>query len=134
MELEDIRSLIGAARLLGLTELEVRKNGVTLRLVRDPASVVPSTDSAAPAVPFAAPPVRGDLVAPLSGVLHLSPQPGAPPFVTVGQAVAAGDVLCLIEAMKVFIRVSTERGGVVEAVLVPTGAEIEAGQVLMRIV
>ena len=50
-----------------------------------------------------------------------------------GQAIRRGETLCLIEAMKVFSRIGAEQDGVVEAVLVTSGAEIEAGQPLMRI-
>jgi len=72
-------------------------------------------------------------VAPLSGVLHLSPAPGADPFVCVGQAIRVGDTLCIIEAMKVFNAIRAERDGTVAAVLVTSGNEVEAGQMLMRI-
>jgi acetyl-CoA carboxylase biotin carboxyl carrier protein len=78
-------------------------------------------------------PVRADLLAPLSGVLHLSPSPNAAAFVAVGQAIKRGDTLCIVEAMKVFNRVTAERDGLIEAVLVESGSEIEAGQTLMRI-
>jgi acetyl-CoA carboxylase biotin carboxyl carrier protein len=137
MELEDIRSLIGVAERLGVAELEARKGGVTLRLVRagrpDAAEPTQGFVRAEPGRGVAPEFVRADLVAPLSGVLHLSPAPDAPPFVTPGQQVKRGDTLCIIEAMKVFSRVSAERDGVVEAVLFETGAEIEAGQIVMRI-
>eukprot|EP01037_Dinobryon_pediforme_P004258 gene4258-4308_t len=134
MELEDIRSLIAVAENLGLAELDARKNGVTLRLLRDakatPAHAILRTELPAE-LPTA--PLRADLIAPLSGVLHLAPAPGAPPFATPGQAVKRGDTLCIIEAMKVFNRIAAEQDGVIEAVLFETGAEIEAGQTVMRI-
>ena len=138
MELADIKSLIDIAQRLGLAELEVCKNGVTLRLARDAQSAAvgerPHEFVAADAGQEAAPAVaQGDLIAPLSGVLHLSPSPDAPPFVAAGQEVKQGDTLCIIEAMKVFNRVVTERDGIVEAVLFETGVDIEAGQILMRI-
>lgn len=138
MELEDIKSLIGIVARMGLAELEVCKNGVTLRLVRDAmptdAAERPHAFVAADPDQEAAPAVaRADLIAPLSGVLHLTPSPGAPAFVTVGQAVKQGEALCIIEAMKVFNRVAAERDGTVEAVLFETGVDVEAGQTLMRI-
>jgi acetyl-CoA carboxylase biotin carboxyl carrier protein len=134
MELEDIRSLIAVAENLGLAELDARKNGVTLRLLRDgkarPAHAILQAETPAE-IPNA--PVRADLIAPLSGVLHLAPAPGATPFAAPGQAVKRGDTLCIIEAMKVFNRIAAEQDGVVEAVQFETGAEIEAGQTVMRI-
>jgi acetyl-CoA carboxylase biotin carboxyl carrier protein len=136
MELEDIRSLIGVAERLGLAELVACKAGVTLRLLRE-GRVDDLRQTLSPLhVPVPVPmpvPVRGDLVAPLAGVLHLTPAPGAPPFVMQGQAIRRGETLCLIEAMKVFSRIGAEQDGVIEAVLVTSGAEIEAGQTLMRI-
>ena len=138
MELEDIRSLIGMAQRLGLAELEASKGGMTLRLVREATPTVaaerPRSFLAAGPIDDAAPePASPDLIAPLSGVLHLSPAPGAPPFVAPGQAVKQGDTLCIIEAMKVFNQVSAERDGTIAAVLFASGVEIEAGQTVMRI-
>ncbi len=137
MELEDIKLLIDAADRLAVSALEARKGGVTLRLIRGeqpavaaqpPAFLVPETGQRTTPV-FA----QADLIAPLSGVLHLSPAPEAPAFVSPGQAVKRGETLCIIEAMKVFSRVSAERDGIVEAVLFETGVEVEAGQILMQI-
>jgi acetyl-CoA carboxylase biotin carboxyl carrier protein len=138
MDLEDIKLLIDVTQRLGLAELEASKNGVTLRLVREAAPDVsddqPLSLVATASVPKAAPrPVSQDLLAPLSGVLHLSPAPGAAPFATPGQAIKRGDTLCVIEAMKVFNQVSAERDGVVAAVLLETGVEVEAGQTVMHI-
>jgi len=134
MELEDIRSLIGVAERLGLAELVACKAGVTLRLLREGrVDDLRQTLSPLQAQAQAQAQVRGDLVAPLAGVLHLTPAPGAPPFVMQGQAIRRGETLCLIEAMKVFSRIGAEQDGVIEAVLVTSGAEIEAGQTLMRI-
>jgi len=133
MELEDIRSLIGVAQALGLAELQASKNGVSLRLVREAAPAPVAFADPAPYRQAPAPRTSADLVAPLSGVLHLAPAPDAPPFVTLGQAVKRGDTLCIIEAMKVFNRVSAEHDGTIRSVLFETGAEIEAGQTVMRI-
>ena len=126
------------AQRLGLAELEASKGGMTLRLVREATPAVaaepPVSFLAAGPAEIATPaPVSPDLIAPLSGVLHLSPSPGTPPFVSAGQAVKRGDTLCIIEAMKVFNQVSAERDGTVAAVLFASGDEIEAGQTVMRI-
>jgi acetyl-CoA carboxylase biotin carboxyl carrier protein len=68
----------------------------------------------------------------LFGVVHLGSAPGEPPFVVAGQAVKAGQTLCVIEAMKVFNEVRAERDATVQAVLVTAGQEVEAGQPLLR--
>ena len=66
------------------------------------------------------------------GVVHLQRSPGAPPLVTAGEAVSAGQVLCTIEAMKIFTDLRAEGDGTVAAVLVQSGQEVEAGQALFR--
>ena len=131
MEPEDILSLIEVAQRLGLAELQACKAGVTLRLQRE--TQAPTAARPAPPARPAQPVASNDLAAPLAGVLHLAPAPGAPPFVTPGQPVRRGETLCLIEAMKVFSRIAAPADGRVAAVLVESGAEIEAGQILMRI-
>jgi len=129
-----------------LHEMELSHEGWTLRLVR-PArqatgSAAPATSSARPAAPrtasaAAAPSARPaeatqhDIQAPMHGIVHLQAAPGQAPFVAVGDKVEAGQVVCTIEAMKVFNEVRCERAGQVLAVRVATGAEVEAGQVLV---
>ena len=71
--------------------------------------------------------------APLSGLVYLSSAPGAPDFVTIGQRVETGDVVAVIEAMKVFNEIRAERPGAVEAICVASGDEVDAGQLLLRI-
>jgi acetyl-CoA carboxylase biotin carboxyl carrier protein len=147
MTMDDIKALIDAMGASDLAEMEVVKDGWTLRLRRG-AAFRPEVAASAGASPRAAPPrppVRGpaadstatpasnDVCAPLSGMVHLAPAPNAPPFVTVGQKVEPGTILCTVEAMKTFNEVRTEWVGIVEAVLVAQGDEVEAGQPLLRI-
>jgi acetyl-CoA carboxylase biotin carboxyl carrier protein len=141
MDLAAIKALIEAMAASDLAELELREGDWTLRLSRRPgqanapaARPATATEASAAAPPLAVAEDAGDLQAPLAGIVHLSPSPGEPPFVTAGQAVGAGDTLCLIEAMKMFNAVTAEYAGTVEAVLVASGSEVEAGQALMRIV
>ena len=65
------------------------------------------------------------------GVVYLSPEPGAPPFVTVGQAVVAGQTLLLIEAMKTFNQIKATKAGIVARILVSNSAPVEYGEALM---
>ena len=77
---------------------------------------------------------RGAVVAaPISGTFYRSPAPGEPPFVAEGQPVQAGDVLCLIESMKMMNRVEADTSGTVVAVLLDDGRAIEAGTPLFHI-
>lgn len=74
-----------------------------------------------------------NVLAPMAGIAHLKPSPDEVPFVAVGDAVSEGQVLCTIEAMKMFIAVESMHDGVVEAILVEPGTEVSAGQPLFRI-
>jgi acetyl-CoA carboxylase biotin carboxyl carrier protein len=145
MDPQQIKSFIDAMASSDLAEMEFSQDGWTLRLVRRPAAA--ATVSAAPAsraavtgtraaLPAAAGPVtpqaRRELESPLFGMVHLQAGPGEAPFVTVGQAVRTGQTLCVIEAMKVFNEVRAEHDAVVDAVLVSSGQEVEAGQALLR--
>ncbi len=145
MDQQLIKSLIDAMASSDLSELEFSQDGWTLRLARGAALPAP-TPPAAPApvavraahdTPAAARTASPDaaprtLAAPLYGVLHLRPSPDEPPFVEAGQPVRAGQTLCVIEAMKVFNEVQATHDAVVQAVLVASGQEVEAGQPLFR--
>ena len=148
MDPQQIKALIDVMASSDLAEMEFSQDGWTLRLARWPAAAGPpaSFPPRVAAVPrrdadaaraVAAPvdaTVASALCAPLYGVVHLRPAPGEPLFVVAGQAVAAGQTLCVIEAMKVFNEVRAERDAVVDAILVSSGQEVEAGQALLRLV
>lgn len=131
------------ARLLtqgGLTELELHDDTARLRLVRAaPANALavapaasPAPAAPAPAAPLAEPlPPEGAVKSPMVGVAYLAPEPGAPPFVTLGQTVAAGQTLLLIEAMKTFNQIKAPRAGTLTQILVQPGAPVEYDQPLM---
>jgi acetyl-CoA carboxylase biotin carboxyl carrier protein len=154
MDQQQIKAFIDAMAATDLAEMEFSQDGWSLRLVRRPgsATITPATaltPSAGAAGPVPAPPNNGvdafdavDAVgsapapsllrAPLYGVVHFSPAPGEPAFVTVGQAVAAGQILCVIEAMKVFNEVRAQADATVAEILVGAGQEVDAAQPLLR--
>lgn len=70
---------------------------------------------------------------PLVGTVYLAPQAGAEPFVKVGDKVQKGDVLCIVESMKMFNNIEAELEGTIEAVCVDNGQIVEFGQPLFRI-
>lgn len=74
-----------------------------------------------------------DVVAPMHGILHLSPSPDAPPFVSLGEAVRVGQTLGVLEAMKVFHTLKADVDGVVSGIFVSSGNEVAAGQAVFRI-
>jgi len=138
MNQEQIKTLIDALAASDLAQLEYSENGSTLRLFKQAALESLAADTSATNGPPSASPEAAasssstDCLAPLYGVLHLQPSPGEPSFVQAGQSVAAGQTLCVIEAMKVFNEVRAERDGTVAAVLAVSGQEVEAGQPLFR--
>lgn len=142
MKQEQIKTLIDALAASDLAELEYSEDGSTLRLVKQsalaavPAARRPAAVRRAPAaesVQQAPPPVAAaECLAPLYGVVHLQPAPGELPFVQPGQAVEAGQMLCVIEAMKMFNEVRADAAATVQAVLVHSGQEVEAGEPLFR--
>ncbi|MEO5737853.1 MAG: biotin/lipoyl-containing protein [Variovorax sp.] len=140
MNQDQIKTLIDALAASDLSELEYSENGCSLRLVRQSALGAPPVRremamahrASAPQAPHPETPCPGVCCAPLYGVVHLQPRPGDPPYVQAGQAVAAGQTLCVIEAMKVFNEVRAERDATVQAVLVDSGQEVEADQPLFR--
>jgi acetyl-CoA carboxylase biotin carboxyl carrier protein len=75
----------------------------------------------------------GAVKSPMVGVAFLSPEPGAPPFVTAGQNVAAGQTLLLIEAMKTFNQIKAPRSGTITKIMAQSSVPVEYGQVLMVI-
>lgn len=144
MDALQIKALIDAMASSDLTELEATNAGWTLRLVRGDArggarggAHGPAGGRPAPAHPSATSVATDagalEQSASLSGIVFLQAAPGEPPFVQPGQAVKTGQTLCVIEAMKVFNEVVAERDGVVEAFLVTSGQDIDAGQPLLRL-
>ncbi|MFV0476850.1 MAG: acetyl-CoA carboxylase biotin carboxyl carrier protein [Parahaliea sp.] len=95
-----------------------------------PIPAVPSTDNTAPA---AAP--AGHLVlSPMVGTFYRSPAPTSPPFAEAGQSVKAGDVLCIVEAMKMMNQIEADKSGVIGEILVENGEPVEFEQPLFTII
>ena len=137
----------------GLTEIEVEGKEGRIRVVRaHPPAAVAAAPHAAPVLaapapaPVAAAPAAvvadaaaddahhpGAVLSPMVGIAYLSPEPGAPAFVTLGQAVSAGQTLLLIEAMKTFNQIKAPRAGKVTQILVIPGAPVEYDEPLLII-
>jgi acetyl-CoA carboxylase biotin carboxyl carrier protein len=96
------------------------------------APVAPTAAAATPTV--AAAPVGTPVIAPIVGTFYAQPSPDAPAFVSVGDRVKAGQVLCIIEAMKLMNEIEADVAGVVAEILVRNEDPVEYGQILMRIV
>jgi len=135
-DLERIRQLVRLAEEAGLVELEVRWGDQSVRFVRagQPAVAVEAgVPTAARVVPPGPEPVGEAVLAPLAGTFYARPAPDAAPFVAVGDRVAAGAVLCIIESMKMLNEIRADRAGTIAAVLGVDGEPVGTGDVLFRL-
>ena len=143
MDISKLKSLIDLVSRSRVSELEIVEGDERIRIVKA-ASVSPVQQNQAvrpadrPEVPTTreqkpAPSGERLVLSPMYGVFHRAPSPGSPPFVELGQTIEKGQKLGVIEAMKLFNAVEAEIEGVVEAIPVENGQEVEAGQTLFRI-
>ncbi len=142
MDLRKLKKLIDLVQESGIAELEITEGEEKVKIVKGGAvSVAPGPATlpvpAAPearATPPAAEPEAGPeghvIKAPMVGTFYRSPSPDAKPFVEVGQAVKEGDVVCIIEAMKLMNEIDADAAGVIKAILVENGQPVEYGQPL----
>lgn len=152
MDIRKIKKLIELLEESGLAELEISEGEESVRIARYaqgaaaapqalqismPPAAAPATGAAAaapaPAAPAAAARDESLVTAPMVGTFYACPAPGAKPFVEVGQEVRVGQVLCIIEAMKMMNQIESERAGKVVAVLAKNGEPVEFGQPLFAI-
>jgi oxaloacetate decarboxylase alpha subunit len=135
---ERIREVVRIVQETGVGEVTIEEDGmrVSVRRTADtepaPAALGPSE----PVAPSEVPAAQNGLVtveSPMIGVFYRQPEPGAPPFVELGDAVAAGQTLCLLEAMKLFNELKAETPGVVRAIHADNGDPVEFGQVLFEL-
>jgi len=140
---EALRALAELIKTTGLSEIELAEGDRKLRLARLIAPVelpvvAPAAYTPPPAAPEPAPktdPAKhpGVVKSPMVGVAYLSAEPGAAPYVSVGQTVDAGATLLLIEAMKTFNQIKAPRAGTVKQILVHAGAPVEYDEPLLII-
>jgi acetyl-CoA carboxylase biotin carboxyl carrier protein len=137
MNLKEIRALLELFREYGLTEVEVERSGERVRVRREPsaAAVVP-----APAPAAVPEPVREDrrehlvtVEAPMVGTFYRAASPEAEPYVREGDGIKEGQVLCIIEAMKLMNEIESKVAGRVIRILAENGQPVEYGQPLFLI-
>lgn len=149
MDMRKIKKLIELIQSTGVAEIEIREGEESVRITREvknnvpmvlqtpsaplpPAAQTESTASVTAAPSQNAAPIaeKNTIKAPMVGTVYLSPTPGAKPFVEVGQQVKIGDVICLIEAMKMFNQIEADRAGTIVSRLVDNGTPVEFNQPL----
>jgi acetyl-CoA carboxylase biotin carboxyl carrier protein len=145
-DVKRIRQLVDLMNEAELTEIDLRKADVRIRLrkggepiveVTRPAASAAAPAAAAPAAP-AAPAAASDahlviIKSPMIGTYYGAANPESPPFVKVGDHIGPTTTVCIIEAMKVFNEIPAETSGLVVSVLVSNGEPVEFGQPLFKI-
>ena len=151
MDLRKLKTLIELVETSGIAELEIQEGEERVRITRAgvpsastvilPVAAAPA--SAAPAAPAhgglgsepaAAPPHEGHVVkSPMVGTFYRSASPGTSPFVEIGDTVAQGDTLCIVEAMKLMNEIEADASGTIKSILVENGQAVEFGQPLFVI-
>lgn len=148
MKISDIKALAELVRKNNLSALDLSEGELHIRIENAPAlQSAPAPEAAAPQeaapVPAPAPAPAADngpdfgaarmIVSPMVGVFYASPSPDDPPFVKVGQKVHKGDVLCIIEAMKLMNEITAEEDGEIIDVCAANGSVVEYGQTLFKL-
>ncbi len=136
MDAREIRRLAKLMRELDLSVLELTEEGRSLRLERGLTAAAAAVGGAgvAAAAAAAVPAETGYTVtSPMVGVFYAAPAPEAKPFVAVGDKVRQGDVLCIVEAMKLLNEITAEQDGTVREVCAKNGQVVEYGQPLFRL-
>ncbi len=154
MDIRKVKKLIELLEASDIAEIEIKEGEEAVRISRmgkfaaaapvyaaPPAapSPAPSSSPTASAPPSEASAegkkVRGNVVkSPMVGTFYRSPSPSSPVFVEVGQHVKVGDVICIVEAMKMMNQIEADHSGVIEAILVSDGEPVEFDQPLVTIV
>ncbi|MCU0972318.1 MAG: acetyl-CoA carboxylase biotin carboxyl carrier protein [Gammaproteobacteria bacterium] len=143
MDLRKVKKLIELLQESDVTEIEIHEGEESVRISRAStappavyaqpmmmAQAAPAAASAPPSAP-AAEEIKGHSVnSPMVGTFYRAPSPGAKSFVEVGSTVAVGDVLCIIEAMKILNQIESDKAGTVKRILVENGEPVEYNQPL----
>ncbi len=151
MDIRKVKKLIELLEESNINEIEIKEGEESVRISRG-SSITTMAPAAAPvmaapaAAPVAAPApaaeaapaapeMSGHVVkSPMVGTFYRSPSPSSPSFMEIGQSVKAGDVICIIEAMKMMNQIEADKSGVIEAILVEDGQPVEFDQPLVTIV
>ena len=147
MDIRKVKKLIEMLEESRISEIEIHEGEESVRISRV-SSVTPSQTlvqvssgdartegaEAIPAAPESAQETEGNMVkSPMVGIFYESPAPGKAPFVELGKRVAKGEVLCIIEAMKIMNQIESEFSGIISKIMVENGEPVEYGQPLFII-
>ena len=153
MDIRKVKKLIELLEESNINEIEIKEGEESVRISRGaaqqvvapyPTAPMPAPAAAAAAAPVAAAPAEAASEAPITaghvvqspmvGTFYSAPSPSSPAFIEVGKTVKAGDVICIVEAMKMMNQIEADKSGVIEAILVEDGQPVEYDQPLVTIV
>ena len=153
MDIRKVKKLIELLEESNIDEIEIKEGEESVRISRNgaqsaalpqylpqyappppPPAVAPPAAAAEPAPPAAAAPEGHVVRSPMVGTFYNAPSPSSPAFVEVGQTVKMGDVICIVEAMKMMNQIEADKSGTIEAILVENGEPGEFDQPLFSIV
>ena len=146
MDIRKVKKLIELLEASSVDEIEIKEGEESVRISRNTAAPIamaapvaapamPAPVAPVPAAPAPAPPpsAANAVKSPMVGTFYRSPSPDAAPFVEVGQSVRAGDVLCIVEAMKMMNQIEADRAGTVTAIHAENGEPVEFDQPLITV-
>lgn len=154
MDIRKVKKLIELLEESNIDEIEIKEGEESVRISRNsnspapmayapnmvaapqqfaaqPAAPAPAPAAAEPAAPSA--PAGHLVLSPMVGTFYGAPSPGSAPFVSVGQTVKEGDVICIVEAMKMMNQIEADKSGTISAILVEDGQPVEFDQPLVSI-
>ena len=149
MDIRKVKKLIELLEESGIAEIEINEGEESVRISRYGSSTAPAAPVQYAAAPAAAPiaaaapaadessdsaiPSGHAVKSPMVGTYYSAASPGAKNFINVGDTVAEGDTVCIIEAMKILNQIEADKSGVVKAILLENGQPVEFGQPLVII-
>lgn len=151
MDIRKVKKLIELLEESNIDEIEIKEGEESVRISRNrpnaqpqfyappqmmaPAPAPAAAPAAAAPAADAKPATNGHVVkSPMVGTFYRAASPGSPPFAEIGKHVKVGDVICIIEAMKMMNQIEADKAGTIEAILVDDGQPVEFDQALVTIV
>ncbi len=150
MDIRKVKKLIELLEESNIDELEIKEGEESVRIIRNSQTTVAAAPAPVAAAPIVAAPAAavpgadeetespipaGHIVtSPMVGTFYSSPAPDAPTFVEVGKTVKVGDVLCIVEAMKMMNQIEADKAGTIGAILVEDGEAVEFDQAMITII
>ena len=147
MDFKKIKKLVSLVETSDISSLSVEEDNLKVEIKREgqtiisqPAAAVQAPiQTATPLPPVEAEPAPAknsgltELKSPMVGTFYASPNPESPAFVSIGSTISKGDIICIVEAMKLFNEIEAEVSGTIEEICVENGAPVEFGQTLFLV-